>query len=80
MISSLFASLLAMTTVQSVDDFKAQCEAVQAEYGGESDCGCLAEKVAADDDLAAMMAEISSPDDLANAPSEVMEAIEECTD
>lgn len=80
MISSLFASLLALTTVQTADDFKAQCEAFQAEYGGESDCGCLAEKVAADDDLAAMMAEITTPEDLADAPAEVLEAIEECTD
>jgi hypothetical protein len=77
MLASILASALAMTAVQ--DDMQSRCEAYQAEYGGSSDCACLAEKVEADADLMAMMEEITSPEDLENAPSEVQEAIEECS-
>ncbi|MEM9840150.1 MAG: hypothetical protein AAF830_13470 [Pseudomonadota bacterium] len=80
MIASILASLLAMAATQSADDLESACEAFQAEYGGESDCSCLAEKAAADDDLLAMFNEITTPEDLENAPDEVLEAIEECTD
>ena len=80
MIASIFASLLAITATQSADDLEAACEAFQAEYGGESDCACLAEKAAEDDDLLAMFNDITSPADLEDAPEEVLEAIEECTD
>lgn len=79
MFASIFASLLAMATVQSADELEAACEAYQAEYGGSSDCSCLAAKAAEDEDLLAAMNEIQSPDDLADAPAEVMEAIEECS-
>ncbi|GGY51707.1 hypothetical protein [Parvularcula lutaonensis] len=79
MFASIFASLLAMATVQSADDLEAACQAYQAEYGGESDCSCLAEKAAGDEDLLAAFNEIQSPEDLADAPSEVMEAIEDCS-
>ncbi|MEM1381531.1 MAG: hypothetical protein AAGH41_13000 [Pseudomonadota bacterium] len=80
MIASILASLLAITTVQTADELEENCLAFQEEYGGESDCSCLAEKAAEDEDLLAMFNEITSPEDLADAPAEVLEAIEECTD
>ena len=80
MIASIVASLLAIAATQTADELEAACLDYQAAYGGESDCSCLAEKVAGDEDLLALFNEISSPDDLANAPAEVLEAIEECTE
>lgn len=79
MIASIFASLLAATAVQSVAELEEACLAYQAEYGGESDCTCLAEKVAGDEDLLAEIADIQTPEDLEAASEEFLAAVEECS-
>lgn len=80
MIASIFASVLMMTTAQSAEDFEAACKDYQAEYGGESDCSCLAEKAAADEDLLNDLLQITEPADIANASEAAIAAIQDCTD
>ncbi|MEO1656103.1 MAG: hypothetical protein AAFR65_00150 [Pseudomonadota bacterium] len=77
MIVSILVSLLATTAVVN-DEFKANCEAYQAEYGGSSDCGCLAKKYDESAELAAALDMITTPEDAASAPAIVGEAIAAC--
>jgi hypothetical protein len=77
MLATILFSLLATTAVN--DEFQERCEAYQAEYGGGSDCTCLAEKYDEDDDLAAALDAIEGPEDLADAPEIVAEAVEDCS-
>ncbi|MEM9810857.1 MAG: hypothetical protein AAF788_06490 [Pseudomonadota bacterium] len=77
MFASLLVSLLASTTAVN-EEFKTSCEAFQAEYGGTTDCGCLAEKYDEDAELAAALAMIQTPDDAANAPEVVQDAFKAC--
>ncbi|MEE4211139.1 MAG: hypothetical protein V2I43_17965 [Parvularcula sp.] len=77
MLATILISLLASMTAQ--DDLQARCEAFQAEYGGESDCACLAEMYENDDELAAAFDMIEGPEDLESAPDIVTEAIEACS-
>lgn len=58
--------------------FKASCKAFQAEYGGNTDCGCLAKAVSADEALAAEFAKITGPADFETAPAEVTGALAAC--
>lgn len=80
MIATLLASALAAATMQSAAELEEACLAFQSEYGGTSDCSCLAEKASEDEDLMAAFMEIQSPEDLEGASSEVMEVIEECAE
>lgn len=77
MIASILVSLLAATTVVN-EDFKARCDAYQAEYGGTADCGCLAKKYDESAELAAALDAITSPEEAAAAPAVVGEAIAAC--
>ncbi len=77
MIVSMLVSLLAATSAVN-EDFKARCEAYQAEFGGSSDCGCLAKKYDESAELAAALDAITSPEDAASAPAIVGEAIGAC--
>ncbi|MEM6913968.1 MAG: hypothetical protein AAF511_08315 [Pseudomonadota bacterium] len=77
MIVSILVSLLATTTAVN-EEFKARCDAYQAEYGGASDCGCLAKKYDESAELAAALDAITSPEDAASAPAIVVEAIGAC--
>lgn len=79
MISNVFVSFLAAAALQTVDDFVDQCEAFQAEFGGESDCQCLGEKIAADDELQSFAASISGLEDVVNAPDDFLDAIADCS-
>ncbi|MEO0700238.1 MAG: hypothetical protein AAFX52_15385 [Pseudomonadota bacterium] len=77
MIVSILVSLLATTTAVN-DEFKANCDAYQAEYGGTTDCGCLAKKYDESAELAAALDAITTPEDAASAPAIVAEAIGAC--
>ncbi len=61
------------------DELLAGCEAFQAEYGGNSDCQCLADAVASDDDLVAEFLSVTSPDDVPNLSEAAQSAIASCS-
>lgn len=77
--TALLAASPATPNTAAAAEFKAACEAFQAENGGKSDCACLAGKVAADPALAEAMGKVTSPADLETAPEAVHAAIKACT-
>ncbi|NHK28096.1 hypothetical protein FF098_009295 [Parvularcula flava] len=49
---------------EGAKQFKEGCKQYQAEYGGNTDCGCLAKKVDSDEEFAAEMMTVMGPEDV----------------
>lgn len=63
---------------EGAKQFKEGCKQYQAEYGGNTDCGCLAKKVDSDEEFAAEMMTVMGPEDVANLSEASLEKIAAC--